>query len=144
MYSMIQFGAVILTYFQGSVLGNWQYLYQDLWIVFPLTIAMGATRANRHLSVKRPSGNLLSARNVANLVVHYGICIGFQVAVYEVILHESDYYAVPNEENGPREFLTTALYYFSNFQVGIHCAQHIAQHGQFGFDVSCLAHYFCV
>lgn len=26
MYSMIQFGAVILTYFQGSVLGNWQYL----------------------------------------------------------------------------------------------------------------------
>jgi hypothetical protein len=34
---------------------------------------------------------LLSARNVANLVVHFGICIGFQVAVYEVILHESDY-----------------------------------------------------
>ena len=30
MYSMIQFMAVILCYFVGSVLGNWQYLYQDL------------------------------------------------------------------------------------------------------------------
>ena len=36
MYSLTQFGAAILTYFVGSVLGNWQYLYQDLIVVFPL------------------------------------------------------------------------------------------------------------
>ena len=85
--------------------------------MFPLTIAMGATRANRQLSVKRPSGNLLSPRNVINLVVHFAICIGFQVAVYQIILAQDDFYHVPNEGNGPRDFITTSLYYFSNFQV---------------------------
>ncbi len=39
-YSMIQFGAVILTYFVGSVLGDWQYLIQDI-TVFLLTITIG-------------------------------------------------------------------------------------------------------
>ena len=113
---MIQFGAVILTYFQGSVLGNWQYLYEDLWLVFPMTIFMGATRANRALSVKRPSGNLLSISNVVNLVTHILICVGCQVGVYETILAEPDYYRLDNDGNGPNSFTTTALYYFSNFQ----------------------------
>lgn len=119
MYSMIQFGAVILTYFQGSVLGNWQYLYEDLWLVFPLTIFMGATRANRNLSVKRPSGNLLSIANVSNLIIHIFICVSIQVAVYETIRKEEDYVHLDNPENGPESYITTSLYYFSNFQYSV-------------------------
>jgi len=115
MYSMIQFGAVILTYFQGSVLGNWQYLYADLFIVFPLTIFMGATRARRVLSAKRPSGNLLSWRNCSNLIVHMALCMGFQIGVYSMISSQPDYVKLDNPENGPRSYNTTALYYFSNF-----------------------------
>lgn len=119
MYSMIQFGAVILTYFQGSVLGDWQYLYEDLWLVFPLTILMGSTRANRALSVKRPSGDLLSVKNLMNLFGHMAICVGFQVAIYETILNEHDFVDLPNPNNTAKSYITTALYYFSNCQYSI-------------------------
>lgn len=116
MYSMIQFGAVILTYFVGSVLGNWQYLYEDLALVFPLTILMGSTRANRSLTIKRPSGNLLSVQNLSNLCVHILLSVGFQVLLYETIIHESDYVKLDNPDFTAYSYVTTCLYYFSNFQ----------------------------
>ena len=119
MYSMIQFGAVILTYFQGSVLGNWQYLYGDLWCVFPLTILMGSTPANRELTVKRPSGNLLSVQNISNLFGHMLICVGVQVYLYETILRQSEFVELPNPDNLPHSYITTCMYYLSNFQYTI-------------------------
>lgn len=78
MYSMIQFSAVVFSYFMGSVLGNWQYLYQDLVIVFPLTILMGVTGSGLKLSNQRPSGSLMSTHNVLTILVHMLICWGFQ------------------------------------------------------------------
>jgi len=116
MYSMIQFMAVILTYFKGSVFGNWQYLYQDLWIVFPLTIFMGATRANRRLSVKRPSGDLLSGSNLFNLAAHITLILSSQLILFATIDSQYDYVDLPNPDNTAHSYMTTCLYYFSNFQ----------------------------
>lgn len=93
-----------------------QYLYQDLALVFPLTIFMGATAANRALSVKRPSGNLLSFANVLNLLIHIGLCIGFQVLLYELVIASVEWVHLPNPDNTAKSYATTALYYFSNFQ----------------------------
>jgi P-type E1-E2 ATPase len=42
MYSSIQFASALITYFKDSAYGNWQYLIQDLWIVFPLGQPMRA------------------------------------------------------------------------------------------------------
>lgn len=67
------------------------FQYEDLWLVFPLTILMGNTRANRHLSVKRPSGDLLSVANLLNLIVHVAICIGWQIALYLTIISQPDW-----------------------------------------------------
>jgi cation-transporting ATPase 13A2 len=116
MYSMIQFGAVVLTYFQGSVLGNWQYLYEDLWLVFPLTILMGNTRAERRLSVKRPSGDLLSVANLLNLIVHVLLAVGWQIGLYLTIIHQSDWQKLDNPNNTAHSYATTVLYYFSNVE----------------------------
>jgi cation-transporting P-type ATPase 13A2 len=116
MYSLTQFGAAILTYFVGSVLGNWQYLYQDLIIVFPLTIFMGATTANKELSVKRPSAQLTSLVNILGLAGHVGIILSFQVFVFLYTQKQPGYYRPSNPNNTPDAFETTALYYYSNFQ----------------------------
>ena len=116
MYSLTQFGAAILTYFVGSVLGNWQYLYQDLVIVFPITIFMGATSANRQLSTKRPSAQLTSVTNICSLVGHALIILAFQVFVFLYTQRQPGYTALPNPDNTPYAYETTALYYYSNFQ----------------------------
>ena len=120
MYSMIQFTAVILTYFKASVLGNWQYLYQDLFVVFPLTVLMGATRATPQLSIKRPSGDLLSPVNLANVLTHMLICLSFQVAIFSLTSQYQspyiDYSLNPDFNNDMHTYETTSLFVFSNFQ----------------------------
>eukprot|EP00455_Lapot_gusevi_P027394 TRINITY_DN289_c0_g1_i1.p1 TRINITY_DN289_c0_g1~~TRINITY_DN289_c0_g1_i1.p1 ORF type:complete len:1136 (+),score=444.09 TRINITY_DN289_c0_g1_i1:64-3471(+) len=116
MYSMIQFTAVILCYFEGSVFGNWQYLYQDLWINFPLTILMGTSLAAQDLSVKRPSGHLLSVRNLCATIGHMLICFAFQLAIYYLTFDQDGFVDLMTPDNGPVTWHTTSLYYFSNFQ----------------------------
>jgi len=116
MYSMIQFCCVIMLYFKGSVLGNWQYLYQDLFLVFPLVVFMGNTHARKKLTIKRPSGDLLSVTNVFNVVTHIIICLGFQLCIFIVTPQQDGYVVVDNPDNGSEIYETTALYYFSNFQ----------------------------
>lgn len=122
MYSMVQFTAVILTYFRGSVLGNWQYLIQDLVIVFPLTMFIGSSKANRKLSLKRPSGNLLSLANISNVLIHMLICLCFQLIIYAQVNKQSDYYPYESQPGfatsatTQRTYYATSLYYFANFQ----------------------------
>ena len=118
MYSLIQFSAVILAYFVGSVLGNWQYLYQDMVVVFVLTLCIGATDANRQLSVKRPSADLLSFSNLLCVFVHMAICVSFQVLMFCLVGRQSGYinYTETNDVGDAATMETTSLYYFSNFQ----------------------------
>jgi cation-transporting P-type ATPase 13A2 len=52
LYAIIQFTNVVLLTFNGAFLGNWQYLYQDLWVVFPLVVLMGRSKAANSLSKK--------------------------------------------------------------------------------------------
>lgn len=104
------------------MLGNWQYLYQDLWVVFPLTIFMGHTLANRTLSIKRPSGDLLTLSNIANIVTHVVISMCMQIMVFTLTEKASGYEIIPNEDNGPIIWETTSLYYFANFQYVIMAA----------------------
>lgn len=116
MYSVIQPTAVIMSYAVGSVIGNWQYLYADLLLTFPLTILMGATRANRELSVKRPSGDLLSAVNLFNVGIHWILVILFQIWAYEEIIHDPSYVPLPNPTHGPYSYVATGMAVFTNFQ----------------------------
>ena len=54
-----------------------------MFIVFPLTVFMGSTLATPILSKKRPSGNLLSLGNVANVLLHMILCAVFQIIVFK-------------------------------------------------------------
>jgi len=116
LYSCIQFTAVILCYFRGTVLGNWEYLYHDLFVVFPLTVLMGGTPANPKLSIKRPSGNLLSFLNLTAVIIHMLICGAFQYIIFFLTPKQSDYDPTRDEDNGPVTYDSNSLYLYSVFQ----------------------------
>jgi cation-transporting ATPase 13A3/4/5 len=116
LYSTIQFFAVILLYFVGTVLGNYQYLFQDLAVVFPCTVLMGMSPASAELTIKRPSGNLLSVRNLVTTLCHMCICFGFQFMVFYATFNEPTFVDLSTEEQVPLTWHTTTLYYLSNLQ----------------------------
>ncbi|GAM26091.1 hypothetical protein SAMD00019534_092660 [Acytostelium subglobosum LB1] len=116
MYSLIQFMSVILLYFIGSVLGNWQYLYQDLWVIFPLVIFMGMTKPSEKLSKRRPSGRLISGAIVGSVLVHVLVCFGFQLFVFFLVRSQSWYNEDVVDEDFIVTYLTTALFVYGNFQ----------------------------
>jgi hypothetical protein len=70
LYSTIQFANAMFAVTVNSFLSNNEYLYQDLFTVFILALTLGSTPANASLTRKRPSGQLLSAYNLA-------LCGGF-------------------------------------------------------------------
>lgn len=86
-------------------------------LVFPLTVFMGDTAANRILSIKRPSGDLLSFTNCGNLFGHIAITIAFQLSVFKLVDQQKGYTPITqSEEFGPISWYTTSLYYLCNFQ----------------------------
>ena len=113
-------------YFKGTVFGDYQFLFQDLFIVLPLVVAMGYAPASHVLSVKRPSGNLLSFTNLASLLAHVIVtatflvralavalspcshaCVLAQTTVFELTSRQLGYVDVDNPDNGPQTFETT-------------------------------------
>ncbi|KAF2071068.1 hypothetical protein CYY_007622 [Polysphondylium violaceum] len=116
MYSLIQFTTVIFLYFIASVLGNWMYLYQDLWIIFPLVIFMGMTRPCDTLSIKRPSGRLISGAIVGSLVVHVLVCISFQTVIFFFLRTKSWYNDDIIDDENIINYVTTTLFTYGCFQ----------------------------
>eukprot|EP00026_Physarum_polycephalum_P000896 Phypoly_transcript_00897.p1 GENE.Phypoly_transcript_00897~~Phypoly_transcript_00897.p1 ORF type:complete len:1207 (+),score=214.54 Phypoly_transcript_00897:143-3763(+) len=121
LYSMTQFTTAILVTFNASFLGNWQYLYEDLWIVFPLVILLGQSRSAKSLSKKRPSGRLFSVFNLSSTMSHIALTIGFQIAVYMRLHEKRWYYVIDNQGNdqygsNSSIFETTSLFLYANFQ----------------------------
>jgi len=107
LYSIIQFANVVLLNFNATFLGNWQYLYQDLWVVFPLVILMGRSMAASRLSKKRPSGRLFSPHNMLTTVGHIVITVVFQIILYILVQKQNWYYTVDNNNNDTLETNTT-------------------------------------
>ncbi|GAM21648.1 hypothetical protein SAMD00019534_048230, partial [Acytostelium subglobosum LB1] len=123
MYSLIQFITVILLYLQADVLGNYQFLYQDLWMIFPLVIFMGRTEPCSKLSVKRPSSRLISWAVIGSLLTHVVLCGVFQTLIY-IFVQKQSWYVVPAEssnEKGILSYIVTSLFLYANFQYLIMC-----------------------
>ncbi|EFA85898.1 P-type ATPase [Heterostelium album PN500] len=119
MYSLIQFTTVILLYLKSDVLGNYQYLYQDLWMIFPLVIFMGRTEPCSKLSVKRPSSRLISPAVIGSLFVHVALTAGFQSIIFVFVQKEKWY--TPSSDDGIISYVVTSLFLYGNFQYLIMC-----------------------
>ncbi|EPZ31935.1 Cation-transporting P-type ATPase, subfamily V domain-containing protein [Rozella allomycis CSF55] len=118
LYSIIQFTSVILLYTQMASLADPQYLYIDLFIVFPLTLTMGRFNSNTKISKKRPTANILSPKVLVSLIGHILIQIIFQIYTYFTVIHHHSFTLTPILENDTNSFnlLTSSIFIFTIFQ----------------------------
>jgi cation-transporting ATPase 13A3/4/5 len=90
-YSFIQFLAVIILYHINSNLGDWQFLFVDLGLIFPTILFMGRTEANPELTKRKPSGSLISFPFLTSLLCQFLIALGFQLLVFFDVRSQSFY-----------------------------------------------------
>lgn len=62
LYSVIQFISVSILYSLGSSLGDFQFLWIDLFLIIPIAVFMAWAEPYPVLSIKRPTANLVSRK----------------------------------------------------------------------------------
>ncbi|WFD03856.1 hypothetical protein MOBT1_002552 [Malassezia obtusa] len=118
LYSLIQFTSITILYNLASSLGDFQFLYIDLFIILPVAVAMARTLPYPTLHVKRPTANLVSKKVLLSMIAQVVICSVAQVFTfwltrrqpwYEPPIVNPDELNVVNAEN-------SALFLVSSFQ----------------------------
>uniref|UniRef100_UPI00398E31D1 polyamine-transporting ATPase 13A3-like isoform X4 n=1 Tax=Pristiophorus japonicus TaxID=55135 RepID=UPI00398E31D1 len=79
LYSMIQYVSVLILYYISSNLGNWEFLYEDLFITSAIAITMSRNKAYEHLVSHRPNANLVSPQLLLSVLMHIALCSTFQM-----------------------------------------------------------------
>lgn len=85
-YSMIQFVSVQILYILDSGLTNNQFLADDLLVVLPLAMTMGAAGPYYKLSKKQPTSNLIGVKVISSVVGQSILQTIAMVIVYEIAL----------------------------------------------------------
>ncbi|KAH9911839.1 Ca-transporting ATPase [Fomitopsis serialis] len=67
LYSLIQFTTITLLYSFASSLGDFQFLYIDLFIIIPIAVTMGRTAPFPKIHPKRPTASLVSKKVLSSL-----------------------------------------------------------------------------
>eukprot|EP00828_Plagiopyla_frontata_P017047 TRINITY_DN2221_c0_g1_i11.p1 TRINITY_DN2221_c0_g1~~TRINITY_DN2221_c0_g1_i11.p1 ORF type:complete len:932 (+),score=102.30 TRINITY_DN2221_c0_g1_i11:723-3518(+) len=128
LYSMIQFATVTLLYSIHSNLGDNQFLYVDLILIFPLAIFMGYTKAYKKLTKSSPSATLLCFPVLLSVIGQIFFQIAGQVAIYAILLTQPWFkkcHAYVGEGKDENEYYkcyeNTTLYCFANIQYIVTC-----------------------
>ncbi|EIE82808.1 hypothetical protein RO3G_07513 [Rhizopus delemar RA 99-880] len=87
--NLIQFTSVTLLYAFGSNLGDFQFLYIDLFLILPIAVYMGYTAAWPHLYHKRPTASLVSKKVLTSLIGQIIITSCFQLIAYWTVHQQS-------------------------------------------------------
>ncbi|ORZ24084.1 hypothetical protein BCR42DRAFT_317373 [Absidia repens] len=118
LYSLIQFTSVTLLYAFGSNLGDFQFLYIDLFLILPIAVYMGYTDAWPQLYRKRPTASLVSKKVLTSLIGHIVINSGFQFIAYWVV-HQQPWYKQPDFDPDGENiscYENTVLFLVSSYQ----------------------------
>lgn len=118
LYSAIQFVTVTILYQRGTNLGDFQFLYIDLFLILPLAIFMSWSKPFDHVVVKRPTANLVSPKVLIPLLCHIVVILVFQVLLW-FFVQRQPWYIRPqpsNDDDDVKSSDNTMLFLFSNFQ----------------------------
>ncbi|KAJ2779083.1 hypothetical protein H4R18_004211 [Coemansia javaensis] len=122
LYSIIQFTSVSILYEFGGGLGDFQFLFIDLFIIIPLAVFMGRTPAYDQIAPKRPTASLMSKKVLTSLFGQILLNSGIQAIVFRLV-KRSDGYTPPTRDDPAdvdtlliRSFENTALFLASSFQ----------------------------
>lgn len=118
LYSIIQFTTVTLLYAFDSNLGDFQFLYIDLFLILPIAVYMGYTSAWPYLYSKRPTASLISKKVLVSLIGQIAINSTFQMALYWFIRFEPWYTPPETDPDGENIecYENTVLFLLSCFQ----------------------------
>lgn len=89
LYSAIQFVSVSLLYSVGSNLGDFQFLWIDLFLILPIAIFMAWSKPYGVLSKKRPTANLVSRKVLVPLLGNIAVFTAFQLGIWYLARKES-------------------------------------------------------
>ncbi|KAE8215245.1 hypothetical protein CF327_g1466 [Tilletia walkeri] len=118
LYSLIQFTSITILYNLASSLGDFQFLYIDLFIILPVAVAMARTLPYPSIHPKRPTANLVSKKVLTSMLGQVVICASVQLfgflytraqPWYEQPVLNPDELNVINPEN-------SSLFLISSFQ----------------------------
>ncbi|ORX61792.1 putative P-type ATPase [Hesseltinella vesiculosa] len=118
LYSLIQFTSVTLLYAFGSNLGDFQFLYIDLFLILPIAVYMGYTDAWPHLYHQQPTASLVSKKVLTSLFGNIIINTGFQFLAYWMI-HKQAWYTPPTFDPDGENiacYENTVLFLVSSYQ----------------------------
>ncbi|KIR42837.1 cation-transporting ATPase 13A3/4/5 [Cryptococcus deuterogattii 99/473] len=118
LYSMIQFMTVTLLYSFASSLGDFQFLYIDLFIIIPIAVTMGRTLPYPKIHPKRPTASLVSRKVLISIIGQILINAAIQVFVF-VWVRKQSWYTKPDTNVDKLEtfnFENSALFLVSCFQ----------------------------
>ncbi|KAH7339862.1 hypothetical protein B0J17DRAFT_657059 [Rhizoctonia solani] len=120
LYSLIQFTTVTLLYSFASSLGDFQFLYIDLFIIIPIAVTMGRTLPYPRIYPKRPTASLVSKKVLSSIIGQIVITSAFQFWAFWWIRGQK-WYTPPEPAPGSGElkhdnFENTALFLISSYQ----------------------------
>ncbi|CAN3376596.1 hypothetical protein DIURU_002655 [Diutina rugosa] len=117
LYSAIQFITVSILYKSGTNLGDFQFLYIDLFLILPLAIFMSWCKPYHKLVTKRPTANLVSPKILIPLLCQIFVLALFQIGLWLQVKKEPWYVEpVPGGDDEVKSSDNTVLFLFSNFQ----------------------------
>ncbi|TBU30250.1 P-type ATPase [Dichomitus squalens] len=111
LYSLIQFTTITLLYSFASSLGDFQFLYIDLFIIIPIAVTMGRTLPYSRIHPKRPTASLVSKKVLASLVGQIFITSAVQFWAFFWVRSQSWYIPPPpNDPNSDGDKLEATNY----------------------------------
>lgn len=118
LYSLIQFTSITILYNLASSLGDFQFLYIDLFIILPVAVAMARTLPFPVLHTKRPTANLLSKKVLLSMMAQVVICAGVQVFTF-YLARKQPWYRPPHVDPDELNVVNaenSVLFLVSSFQ----------------------------
>uniref|UniRef100_A0A8C5QF39 Cation-transporting ATPase n=1 Tax=Leptobrachium leishanense TaxID=445787 RepID=A0A8C5QF39_9ANUR len=88
MYNLIGICCIVLLFWRQKLLGNFQYLMQDLAINITISLTLGLTGSAPKLAPYRPAGHLLSPPLLLSVFLHSVFSIIVQTTAFALLLHQ--------------------------------------------------------
>ncbi|KAM4693459.1 putative cation-transporting ATPase 13A4 isoform 2-T2 [Discoglossus pictus] len=91
MFTLVAITCVLILFWKQTLLGNYQYLMQDLAITITVSLTLSLNGPATKLASYRPSGHLLSPPLLLSILLHFIFTIIVQTTAYLLLLQQPWY-----------------------------------------------------
>ncbi|KAH7888606.1 hypothetical protein F5I97DRAFT_1854044 [Phlebopus sp. FC_14] len=125
LYSLIQFTTITLLYSFASSLGDFQFLYIDLFIIIPVAVSMGRTLPFPKIHSQRPTASLVSKKVLASLIGQIIITSAVQFWTFFWVRRQEWYIPPPGGDANGEDTNLIATNYENTTLFLVSCFQYI-------------------